>query len=143
MKPLLLFLLVLGPAVTQSQMLNTPCVNWENNTADYESAISSWVEPACYNFTFTFLGFRTGGPKPQERQIINGAALNVPDGAFFYTLQDFYDLIYDFCVLNCPGPGSGIGAAQCKNNYTTVSGVTIPEYIYIDPLKVRHYMNLE
>jgi hypothetical protein len=140
MKPHLLFLLILGPAVTQSKSL---CLNSENSTADYRAANASWVEPDCYNFSFTFRGFGRGNTT-QERQIINGAALNAPENATFNTLQDFYDLIYRSCVLDCPDTlGNGTGADQCKNNYTNVSGLTIPEYIYIDPIRVRHYMNLE
>jgi hypothetical protein len=144
MKALLLFLLVLGPAVAQNPSLNENCVNWENSTADYTAAIASWVEPACYNFSYTFLGFRVGQPQPQKRQIVDGTALNVADGVFLHTLQDFYDMIYDMCVLNCPGGGgNGTGAHQCNNNYTNVSGVTYPEYINIDVYQVKHYMNLE
>jgi hypothetical protein len=137
-----LFLLGILPSVL-GQVLNTPCVNWENNTADYEAAIASWFEPACYNFSFIFLGFSDGQPQRKHRQIVIGTALNVPNGAFFYTLQDFYDLIYNMCVRDCDG-GSGklTGAHQCKNNYTTVSGVTYPEFIYIDEYQVKHYMNL-
>jgi hypothetical protein len=148
MNPLLLFLLFLGSTVAQSvssYSLNTPCVNWENSTAEYEAAIVSWVEPTCYNFSYTFLGFSIGLPQPEERQIVNGVALNVSDDVFFHTLQDFYDMIYDLCVRDCPGgPGKNeTGAHQCTNKYTTVSGVTYPESILIDEYEVKHYMNLE
>jgi hypothetical protein len=110
-------------------ILAQDCVNWESNSAAFETAAATWVEPACYTFSYTFLGLGFGPPMANVRDVGNGQALNAVEGEQLSTIPDFYDMIESLCVSGCPG----FGAHNCTITYnTTVPGVTYPDFIYID-----------
>jgi hypothetical protein len=118
---LLVFVL---PAAYNCQVIllaPTPCIDWEANAAAFQAAAALWTEPACYNYSYEFLGFSIGEPQPVPVAVRNGVA---SDGT--RTMGFFWDMIESLCIADCPTDG----AQYCTIKYSTSKGY--PESIYID-----------
>ena len=112
--------------VVQGQMTKleaTPCTNWEETKANLDSAKALWSQPACYDFSYTFLGFQVGLPAPKTVQVRNGV---VAGGVGDKTIDDFFSMIETLCVADCPTKG----AQRCRVLYDATAGY--PSSILID-----------
>lgn len=109
-----------------------PCVNWESNVAAYDEAFAQWKEPACYTFTYTYLG-QPFAPFPTTRTVVRGKALDNQDGGWVQTLDDFWNSIRSRCVQDCPNSG----AHFCDIEYAVnkESDFMYPAYVYIDEME--------
>lgn len=115
------------------QLKNEPCINWEATAAAYQAAFAQWQEPACYTFTYTFLGFSVGEPAGVTQTVRNGASLQEGDRKQFQTLADVWNLIDEQCIQNCPLNGAHL----CDVVYATTNdedgGLVYPTLVSIDP----------
>ena len=107
---------------TEGKLTHPVCGDWENTKTAYDAARGAWEEPACYDFSYTFLGFQVGNPSTKSVQVRNG----IVSGDGDKTVQDFFSLIESNCISNCPDDG----AQKCTIVYDSVTN--IPVNIYID-----------
>ena len=123
---LVAIMLLLQHRVVQGQMTKLeapPCTNWEETKANLDTAKAVWTQPACYDFSYTFLGFQIGLPAPKNVQVRNGV---VAGGAGDKTVNDFFNMIESLCVQDCPTAG----AQRCRVSYDDTVGY--PTSILID-----------
>lgn len=102
------------------QLKDEPCQNYEEISAALLDAKSAWVDPDCYDFTYTFTGFQIGQPEPQSVRVRNGVAENGEK-----TIDDFFTMIESLCVEGCPN----VGAARCEMEFAMEG---YPMSIFID-----------
>ena len=119
------------------------CKEWQDVFNAYEPAVSSWkqYEPDCYQFTWQWFGQLM--VEPVVTRVMNG---QVVEGQDFWgrsmTITDFYDLINDKCIKDCPNDG----AYWCRVEYETfhiydkaeanIISMQIPKHISVDDIAV-------
>jgi hypothetical protein len=116
---------VASQETTVMRLEGTPCTDFENSKTAFDAAKAAWTEPDCYDYSYTFLGFRIGVPEAKAVQIRNGVA----DGDD-KTINDFFDMIESLCIADCPAQG----ADQCSVAYATEG---YPLSIFIDVSKYQ------
>ncbi|GAX10926.1 hypothetical protein FisN_2Lh456 [Fistulifera solaris] len=104
------------------ELIDEPCQNYEETSTALQEAKAAWVDPPCYDFSYTFTGFQVGEPVPQAVQVRDGVAENGNK-----TMDDFFQMIESLCVENCPAEG----AARCEVEYA-LEGYPMNIFIDID-----------
>lgn len=108
------------------RLQETPCVDYENTKSEFDAAKTSWTNPACYDFSYTFLGFQVGAPSVQAVQVRNGAVSGDGDKS----VEDFFDMIESLCISSCPDEGAEtcIIAYDDTNSYPTTIFIDMNQY---------------
>lgn len=104
------------------QLKDEVCQNYEETSAALQDAKAAWVDPSCYDFSYTFTGYQIGQPEPQNVRVRNGVAENGEK-----TMDDFFGMIESLCVEGCPDAGAG----RCEIEYA-IEGYPMSIFIDID-----------
>lgn len=106
------------------------CANWTEAKEAYDAAMSVWIEPNCYNYSYTFWGFQIGLPTPVNVTVRYGVAVNADEGGEDKTMQVFTDMIYDLCIANCPDEGAETCIVEyAPEGYPTRINIDMSRYI--------------
>lgn len=118
------------------KLQNEVCLNSETTVPEFQASYNQWKQQdsSCYSFSYTFLGYSV--PSVESRTVVNGKAVGLTDyqkEMWYHTIEDFYSMIDQLCVRNCPRTNASAPAAhRCNITYSTTGSLTYPSSIFID-----------